>query len=203
MVTEPARLSTPRAVAVRRRLPILPSDRRWSRRNTNLLRSASSLGDRLRVADLDVGGSALPSSWRSSGDQQQVLPALHERGPGRVQVVRYEDVVVRPDEVRRQLARLLGAESERTVAADEVVLSWEWWKQRANRPVEADRAERWRSVLPPGTADVVVAVAGPTMKRFGYAPGQPPTAARLRAVVCVPRDVTSGGPDGHTSRRST
>ena len=125
----------------------------------------------------------LAEQWRL--DQQQVLAATREREDLTL-VLRYEDVVGGPDQARRRLARFLGADPGRVVDPDEIVLGWEWWKQRASRPVEADRAARWHQALRPEVADEVASVAGTVMERFGYPTPRQSLRTRARTLRSAP-----------------
>jgi Sulfotransferase family len=117
--------------------------------------------------------AALAESWVS--DQGLVLAAMDHLGRERCLVLRYEDVVARPEATRDRLRRfLVQASALASVpeaapsAAQDLFMSWEAWKADAVGPVVRDRVDAWRQELPAKQASVVSAICGRTMRAFAY-----------------------------------
>jgi hypothetical protein len=131
-------------------------------------------------------GRVLPAErWRA--DQHLVRQAAGRLGPDRVLSLRYEEVVARPDEARRQLASFLGVDGDgrQDPGTGSLYLPFETWKSRASGPVTEERTDAWRRELKPDVAETVAAICRPEMLRWGYGgdvPGSARTARRLAAI---------------------
>jgi hypothetical protein len=118
----------------------------------------------------------LADRWRA--DQREGIRLLRAIPPDGALLVRYEDVVASPRRARGRLGDFLGvtpAQPPEPVPAGRLALPSEPWKARAAGPIDPRRASAWRELLTPREAADVVAIAGGTMRRFGYAaPGAGP-----------------------------
>jgi len=98
-----------------------------------------------------------------------------------VLVLRYEDLLERPEESVGRLARHVGlkpsAEQLRAAIAASAFAALAEQEQEktfierpssARRFFEAGRADRWRDELPKDLAESIVVAHGPAMRRFGY-----------------------------------
>jgi hypothetical protein len=124
----------------------------------------------------------LAERWRS--DQDQAAGLLGAAGDAAL-LLRYEDVVARPDAARERLGAFVGAAPDplRTGPAPPLALPWEIWKRRAATAVDPTRATAWRNVLGEREASDVIAIAGAGMERFGYAAPGPVSRAAARARI--------------------
>jgi hypothetical protein len=122
--------------------------------------------------------------------------ALVRRYPGRVTMVRYEELLREPEAVLRRLGDWTGLGFHSDQLDPEVpVLPFRdqaqpWMKLASGLPAP-ERAEAWRGELPARDRAVVEAIAGPLMRRLGYEPEGPalPWRERLR---CRLRSAVAG-----------
>ena len=116
---------------------------------------------------------SLATRW--AFDQEVAAAMIDALGPARCVVLRYEDVVARPETARHGIARLirLGEDVSFQKAPDDLVLPWESWKLRALDEVTTDRVTTWREDLGTARADEVAAICRAGMVRFGYSLRQP------------------------------
>ncbi len=94
----------------------------------------------------------------------------------RLAVLRYEDLVARPEAELRELCAFLGLPFDPAMLAGEaarelvVDLAREPWKQGADGPIHCRSVERWRSALSAAEVCAVEAVAWRELKAAGYRP---------------------------------
>ena len=121
--------------------------------------------------------------WRH--DQQQLLAAIHDF-PGRITVLRYEDVVADPSRCREMLADVL-----QTVPADAESIAGKitqthaaWWGERAVSDIDKDSLEKWRAELDREEVRVVTSLCRHEMRAFGYRADyrRPPIRAAVAAA---------------------
>ncbi|HEU5055407.1 MAG TPA: sulfotransferase, partial [Kofleriaceae bacterium] len=123
--------------------------------------------------------------WREQ--QERALAAQEAHGARVVHLLRYEDLVARPDEEVRRLCRFLGEELEpamlahhRQAAAQELAALSESWRN-ADQPISQASVGRYRGGLSSREREAVEEVAGPLMARLGYS-----TEPRLGAAEGPP-----------------
>jgi len=147
------------------------------------------------ASNLDVPFAPKSVAWLSERwrlDQSLAAAARTHLGPDRCLVLRYEDVVADPDRATMAMGAFLGAAvgTGADAAEPEVPrthMEWEWWKERAAGPITDQRIDAWRERLTPPQADLILAICGGSMGRFGYAgsPGRP-TALAKQAMIPPP-----------------
>jgi Sulfotransferase family len=104
----------------------------------------------------------------------------------RAMVLRYEDVVARPELSRQRIATFLGRPepSSRVAAPSSIIQPWESWKQQALGPISADRASAWREdgyLSGSAAADVgALCWVGAARRRYRLDPPQVTAKAVLR-----------------------
>jgi hypothetical protein len=110
--------------------------------------------------------------WREQ--QERALAALEAHGERVVHLVRYEDLVARPEEEVHRLCRFLGEafepamlEPHRQAAARQIAALSESW-QNAARPINPDSVGRHRGGLTGEERAAVERAAGQLMARLGY-----------------------------------
>jgi len=107
-------------------------------------------------------------------EQGEVRRALKALGPGRMILLRYEDVVVDPARARSTIASFLGILDEpgqpqvREGAPGSIVMPWEWWKDGVLGPIRRDHVANWHAKLTPEEAADVAAICRKELRRFGY-----------------------------------
>jgi glycosyltransferase involved in cell wall biosynthesis len=121
----------------------------------------------------DKAHLSLATRW--AFDQEVAAAMIDAVGPSRCVVLRYEDVVARPETARHGIARLIGLGEDVSYqkAPDDLVLPWESWKLRALDEVTTDRVSTWGEDLGTARADEVAAICRAGMVRFGYSLRQP------------------------------
>lgn len=127
--------------------------------------------------------------------QRLGLAALERHGPGVVHLLRYEDLVARPEEEIGKLCTFLGEPVEpamlrphRSAAARRTAgLSASW--RNTGRPISETSVGRYRRALTPAERRQVERVAGPMMERLGYRPtGDADRAVRPSPLALRLRD---------------
>lgn len=120
------------------------------------------------------GGHSLITAHRWNHDMRHAFAALGALGPQRALLLRYEDVVIEPDEARRRLGLFLGATQAdgRDPRTSESILfpAWEAWKSGARQAISTERAEAWRQTMAPARQRAIEAVCHRGMRRLGYGP---------------------------------
>jgi len=131
-------------------------------------------------------------------DQEIMLQAADQLGPARCRIVRYEDLVSRPDRFRASLATFIGqldpkhldsgqelSESAATDVAS-FVLPFEWWKDRVYADITDERVTAWKSRLTARQVSEVEAVCRKAMRTFGYAQASTGRFQNLRTLASLP-----------------
>lgn len=88
--------------------------------------------------------------------------------------VKYEDLVMHPEQELSRVSEFLGIRYEPAMAQaygnQEGVLPWEAsWKARAFQPITADRAGVWRQELSEADLTLLESLGGDALERLGYA----------------------------------
>jgi hypothetical protein len=133
--------------------------------------------------------AVLAEQWRV--DAAMARRAQRALGPGRVLLLRYEDVVASEGRARQALARFRPPRTPPAAvqrASGPIVLPWEHWKEGATQAVTRDREEAWRAELTADEIAQVEFVCRRTMAWFGYVASQPRPGfpALLRQVAGLP-----------------
>jgi len=100
--------------------------------------------------------------------------------------VRYEDLVLDPERVLRDVCEHLGEAFEPSMlTSDEGEDADRWWFERAQGPLTRKRVEKWRGDLTPGQVALVECVAGPLLTEMGYEPSgaTASAAAKVRGAL--------------------
>ena len=150
------------------------------------------------ASNLEVPFAPKSIAWLSERwklDQSLAAAARSRLGPERCLVLRYEDVVADPDRATATMGAFLGAAvgaGEERVGGDEPAprthMEWEWWKDRAAGPVTDQRIDAWRERLTPSQAELILAICGGSMGRFGYAGAPGRLTAIATQVAIQPRE---------------
>jgi hypothetical protein len=116
--------------------------------------------------------------------QQGEAMAQQKRVPDSIHLLRYEELLDRPEDALRALCRFLGEDYEPAMlryfegaeAKKSAALS-ESWRNTAN-PIQQSNHGRWRQALTDDDVRMVEASAAPLMRRLGYEPVTPETELR-------------------------
>ena len=128
-----------------------------------------------------------PTTVRSAAQwwQAHVLPGLlaHWRDSERVLLVRYEDLLARPDWSRQRILHFLGYSDTRT---DKVQVRVDPYFQRTHglvdRPADRSRIDAWRESLTPAQIEAFESIAGASLTGLGYELSRPVAAPPKRAA---------------------
>jgi hypothetical protein len=91
-------------------------------------------------------------------------------------VIRFEDLVRRPEPTLTDVCRFIGIDFQPSMCAfhdnkeSALNVTREPWKARANQPLDTDRLGRWRDELSRGDVARIESVAGGEMRRYEYHP---------------------------------
>jgi hypothetical protein len=126
----------------------------------------------------------IASRWRRVFDQHERLSCTL---PGdRYQMVRYEDLVARPEETLARVCAFLGEVPAPEMlryferpAAERGFDPSERWKQATLRPLDPARLSAWRAELAPEEIALVERAVGPRLEALGYAPAGGPALSAL------------------------
>lgn len=135
-----------------------------------------------------VHDPALLALWWSK--TARVVWEASRRWPGRVKLVRFEDLVAGPEPVLDEVLSFLGVEASSRDALEAgrstaLVLEGEAWKQKVREPVDASRAGAWRrEVDRSGMRRADVLMSG-MLARLGYP--EPARCGWVRRAWCVGR----------------
>jgi hypothetical protein len=137
---------------------VVASYRDWKRG-----KPASTSADRKRaVRSYNIVVNAL--LWKGAMEASQQAVSRH--GPGRVQLVRYEELVSEPEATLRRLTDWLGIAYEESML--DVPVTRSSYDDAAHGISQAP-LERWREKLTPTEISVVQTCCGGVMARLGYA----------------------------------
>lgn len=130
--------------------------------------------------------------------QRCALGALHECGPGVVYLLRYEDLVARPEEEIAKLCTFAGEpfqpemlDFHRSEAAQRTARLSESWRN-TDRPIAAASVGKYQQRLTVAEQRQVERAAGPMMRQLGYPTAEEGTSAPGRrdlAAVVLGRDI--------------
>jgi len=114
-------------------------------------------------------------TWRR---YQKKLRDHRDQAPGRVRIIRYEDLLTQPREVLGsvlkwleapaspdRIDRMLAFHAEGSGPAD---TEREPWKQKTRRPIDPSNREKWRTRMSPAQRWIVQVITGATLSGFGY-----------------------------------
>ncbi len=116
-----------------------------------------------------VTASGTAYRWQLADDQvASFLP-----GDGGTTMVRYEDLVERPEEAGRAICRFIGEDFDPALlepgkASASVALPYEWWKQRVHGAIDRARSDAWRTELDPADQERVALICARGMRRYDY-----------------------------------
>lgn len=99
--------------------------------------------------------------------------ARRRLGPDQYHELRYEDLVVRPDVILRELCEFLGEDFSTDMLepheiADEAVPDRKHWHERTSRPVDDAAIQRWQDQLPADVLALMEFVGHRRLRRHGY-----------------------------------
>jgi hypothetical protein len=130
--------------------------------------------------------TVLAERWVS--DQQQVRALADTLGPQRSLILKYEDVVVNPQNARDRLAGFVGSPEGDGQQTRFVFLPWEGWKEGAMGPITRTRTAAWKDVLSPAEEADILAIASGEMRLAGYGDAASSEESAHQRVAAMPRD---------------
>lgn len=147
----------------------------------------------LSVTHLPFGPNNIWAAARAWSRAVQIGREAHERFPGRVHSLRYEDLAERPEEEIRGVCAFLGLdfhpsmlEIERTDAS-KIVEDQSDWFTSIWAGINTASVGRWRKEMPPADQRIFESVAGAELEALGYervAPSaRPPSSVAAAAYT--------------------
>ena len=115
---------------------------------------------------------ALAERWLTH--QRAIVDAGRLLGEQRCLILRYEDVVVRPDAYRNKIAEFLGVSTNTTTLNSELLDDYplfparETWKSSAIGEVTTERVGAWTALIDASELAVIEKITSELMTRFGY-----------------------------------
>ena len=116
---------------------------------------------------------------------EQITRQLSDCDPRYCCQVRYEDLVTDFETTMATICQMLGLSYQSSMRDFDVAnrtrslepAEYDEWKGRTRHPLTAERADAWTATLGQSDSDLYSALAGPMLRRFGYAvsPGRAPS----------------------------
>lgn len=120
--------------------------------------------------------------------------AAKRRWPGRVHIVRYEDLLTDPETTLRTICTLIGVEfAQETIdsaAKASSIPEWEsGWKAQSNQPIDTSFKQKWRRSSNPKRVARIEALLAPELSKLGYelSPSTPRASLRGRITFKIIR----------------
>ncbi len=140
--------------------------------------------------------------WRKSVSLAHHFVQRHPLLAGRVELVRYEDLVAAPESTLERLCAHVGLAPASLHASDQDLAGFAHNSsfEPASPGIFTDSTDRWRSVLDQAEVEAIEAMAGPELALMGYSL----TTERRRPTECLDTDCEpafedlSGWLQGHT-----
>lgn len=113
-------------------------------------------------------------------------------------LVKYEDLVLRPEEETRRICEFIEEAyiSEMLIAdpdSEKQVVPDEWWFQRAKDPLTGDRLSIWKQELTSTQTGLIEWIAGPQMSALGYETFSREPTEMTKAVSLTAETITTLG----------
>jgi len=119
--------------------------------------------------------------------------------PNRYKLVRYEDLILKPEESLRDVCGFLGEEYELGMlqyfqrgTEEKGYIDSETWKESTLRPLDKRRLGAWEKELTPADTEIVNRTSGLYYKELGYDIGQPHHMNRWLLSYCLGKDRLKG-----------
>jgi Sulfotransferase family len=123
--------------------------------------------------------------WRRD---QRLLSRTQAALGSRLLIIRYEDMVAAPDQIRQAIGVHIGLPSGTMCPVDRpLFLARETWKGNALGPVTTDRVESWHEIIGRRQAAQILSICRSGLKRFGYPAPSFRSSLVARAGI-APRD---------------
>jgi hypothetical protein len=119
-----------------------------------------------------TGAATLPRSTAEWLTSAGLASRNVHRHPGRYRVLRYEDLVQRPEESMRALCRFLGSPFDPAMLRMEDVRRYDSLRDSRDDgiPITTDGVGTYRLAMKPSEVAFIQATAGKSMRGFGYGP---------------------------------